>query len=1092
MKKKSYHEIFFPFRKIKKDLLILKLLLWFILFSMLNVSGSISSQSATFDLSVDGKTVKEVFKDIEVKNLDNFQHADDFMAFKQNIPNKTSLQQTTVTGTVTDASTGEPLPGVTIIISGTTIGTVSGIDGEYTLTVPGPDAVLVFSFVGYESQTTVAGDRNVIDISLDESVTLLDEVVAVGYGSQIRSNITGSVEDIRQERIRFQPVMQTSEALQGALSSIDIRQTGGAPGRESPSIRIRGFQTFSGAGNEPLVLIDGVPGSIDNVNPNDIESISVLKDAASAAIYGSRAANGVILIQTSQGEAGEMVITYTGSTGIGVPQELTEFADSWEYAISMNEAYQRLGAGLAFSEEEIQKFRSGELPNDRHYEMMFDNHAWQHDHNFSVSGGTETNQYMVSLGYSRKDGLLQNNLYDTYRENRINWFDRYRFRVNVNNELHEKLNVQTNISGSYSQMWAPAAFTGDGTLERLITRLTRQPSSDPARVPAGDQESTTGYFYAHVDRGTAWASIDSENHEDDRNWDLQGRTALTYAITNSLSITGIGAYTYNDNMYKQFRSHFIVQPYLIQSPSRLQQNTGKSNEVLLEALLRYNNTFNDIHSINIIAGASQTEHRYEWINAYRDDFPSNLLWQLSAASTANQRSNGSAHEWALRSYFARASYSYEGKYLVEGNIRYDGSSRFAKENRFGLFPSFSAGWRISEESFLQEGLPWLHNLMLRASYGQLGNQQIGVYPYQATINLGQQYVFGNSVVDGAKIGVVPNRDVTWETTSVTNVGIDLSVLRGQLNMSVEHFNKTTRDILYSISTAGVLGMSSAAVNAGEVGNTGWDFKINYNGSIGNFMYGLSPFLSTVKTEVLSLEHVDRDIGMNLFVGEALNVIYGYEADGLFVDQADIDSYYTQPYDPVPGDIRYKDLNGDGIVTPDDDRKVIGQTTPKYTYGGNLNIGYRNIYFSATFYGAGGMIRTLENYAARAFANKSGVQKWMFNNRWTPENPDRDAKYPLMKLHDEGRSDPYSWHSTYWAWDASFLKIKNIQLAYDLPSSIIEPAGISSLRVYFSGRNLFSFHNFFPGWDPEMLVESAQGGRHYQNTKVYSIGVNLQF
>ncbi len=1000
-------------------------------------------------------------------------------------------QEIEVSGTVTDAQTGEPLPGVNIVVQGTTIGTTTDMDGNYSIEAP-EDATLVFSFVGYQEVAMDIEGRQQIDVEMEQAVTELEEVVAVGYGSQKRSNISGSVTDIEGEALEDEPVAQASAALQGDISGISIRQQGGAPGRESADIRIRGFQTFSGAGNNPLILIDGVPGSLDNVNPANIENISVLKDASSAAIYGSRAANGVILVETAQGEAGTMNITYNGYVGVGEMQNTPRFADSWEYAIARNEALEYMGAGKEFTQEEIEKFRSGELPNDHHYEMAFDNYAPQTKHNLKISGGSEDNQYMFSVGYTRKDGLLQNNLYDSYSKNLENWMDRYQLRLNVNSELHDRLHAEMNLSGDYSKDIAPGAFTGDGTMERLVTRITRQPSTDAARIPAGDEKSSTGYFYAHVDRGVPWGSIDSENHENDRDWNFNGKAQLTYDVANSLEITGRAGYTFDYSKYKKFRSYFIARPYLTQKPSRLYQSMGRSDEMMLEALARYDNTFQESHEINVIAGYSQTEHRGEWVSAYRDRFPNNQLYQIGAASSANQQSNASASEWALQSYFMRANYSYEGKYMLEANARYDGSSRFAPENRYGFFPSFSGAWRISEENFIQESAPWIYDLKLRGSWGQLGNQQIGAYPYQATVNLGQEYVFGNSVVDGAEIGTVPNRGISWETTTITNVGLDISLFEGQLSASVDHFKKITSDILYGISTAGVLGMGSSDVNAGEVQNVGWDFEVSYQGSSGNFTYGFAPNFSTVNTEVLSLARVERDIGQNLFVGEPLNAIYGYKDDGLFVDEQDIESYPDQPYDPRPGDIRYKDLNGDGKVTPEDDRTVIGQTSPKYTYGGNLRLGYKNINLKVTFYGAGGMRRELEHYTARAFANGSNVQKWMFENRWTEENPDRDAIYPRMKIHGEGHGGPYSWHSTYWAWDASYLKIKTLRIGYDLPSSLIEPWGISNFRVYASSRNLVSFDNYVPGWDPEMQVVGWGGGKHYPNMRVYSLGVNVQF
>jgi TonB-linked SusC/RagA family outer membrane protein len=644
-------------------------------------------------------------------------------------------QQIEITGMVTDAQTGEPLPGVNIVVQGTTQGTTTDMDGNYSIEAPA-DATLIFSFVGYQQQTVKISGRQEIDLEMQQAVTELEEVVAVGYGSQKRSNISGSVTDIEAEALEDEPVVQVSEALQGDISGISIRQQGGAPGRESADIRIRGYGTFSRAGNEPLVLIDGVPGSLDNLNPSNIENISVLKDASSAAIYGARAANGVILVETSEGTAGVPQITYNGYIGIGEVQEMPDFADSWKYAVARNEALEYAGKGKEFSQEEIENYKSGELPNDQHYEMLFDNLAWQSKHNLKVSGGSEITQYMFSMGYTRKDGLLQNNLYNSYSKNLENWMDRYQLRLNVNSELYNRLNMKVNLAGDHSKEWGPVAFTGGGTQSRIITRFLRQPSIDKARIPAGDQKSSTGYFYAHVDRGVPWGALDSKNHQNTRDWNFNGKVDFTFNVTNSLEILARGGYTFNYDKYKKFRSKFICRPYLVQKPSRLFQTMGRNDEMMLEGLARYDETFHESHELNVILGYSQTQHRGEWVSAYRDRFPNNELYQLGAASSSNQQSNGSASEWALQSYFMRANYSYEGKYILEANARYDGSSRFAEENRYGFFPSFSGAWRISEENFVKEIAPWIYGLKIRGSWGQLGNQQIGAYPYQATINLG--------------------------------------------------------------------------------------------------------------------------------------------------------------------------------------------------------------------------------------------------------------------------------------------------------------------------------------------------------------------
>ncbi len=356
---------------------------------------------------------------------------------------------------------------------------------------------------------------------------------------------------------------------------------------------------------------------------------------------------------------------------------------------------------------------------------------------------------------------------------------------------------------------------------------------------------------------------------------------------------------------------------------------------------------------------------------------------------------------------------------------------------------------------------------------------------------------GDNVNPGIILNTVANENITWETTRIIDLGVDFSVFEGKLNLSVDYFDKTTRDILYNITTAGLLGLGSSPVNAGKVKNQGWDVSIKYRNTVGDFTYSFTPNFAIVNNEVLSLSKVEKDIQQGLFIGQPLNAIYGYVDDGLFVDEQDIQSYADQPYSPEPGDIKYKDISGpegvpDGKVTAEYDRKVIGQTSPKYTYGGQLSAKYKSFDFSLTFYGAGGMRRNLENYAARAFANKSNVQQWMWDNRWTRENPDPNAIYPRFFHHGEGRGEPYAWYSTYWSWKASYMKIKSIQIGYNMPEAVTNTLNLEGLRIYLSGRNLYSFDNYYPGWDPEILVESAQGGRHYPMTRTYVLGVNVKF
>jgi TonB-dependent starch-binding outer membrane protein SusC len=995
------------------------------------------------------------------------------------VSHATGAQQRTVSGSVTDES-GQPLPGVTVVVKGTTQGTVTNADGNYSLANIPEDATLVFSFVGMKTQEVEVGNQSTINVAMEVDAIGIEEVVAIGYGTQKKINLTGSVSTTDMDQLdRKTTATQTSQLLAGEVSGITITEEWGKPGRDQSSLQIRGLGTFSGAGNNPFVLVDGVPSSIDHVNPNDIASISVLKDAASASIYGSRAANGVIIIETEKGKRGEMQVRYESYVGLQEVTELPQYLDSWTTAEAENLARVNEGLGLKYSEEEIEKFRSGddpdEYPNKYHLRDFFNSgNGLQTKHNLTFSGGTKAVRYLFSAGYLRKNGVVAKN-----------YNDRYDVLLNVYSELRDNLKLNVSFKGINDLIKEPAIIDGGlRNFNHLISLAQRSPTTFPGKRSDG----TYGVYVGHP---AAQAGLDSESFYEKDGSRLQSNVSLEWDIFSSLKLTGRAGYNLNYAREKEFGAEFDAGRGFVFEPSRINIDWSKNDYLLLEAFLNYEKTFSN-HYIHLLGGFSQEESNNNNIGGFRDIFPTTKLPQLSVASSANDENWGGANTWKLRSFFGRLNYSFNNRYLLEGNLRYDGSSRFSEGNQYGLFPSFSAGWILSEEDFFE--IPWIKVFKLRASWGVLGNQQIGNYPYQKTLSLGHDFYPGEKIEPGIRLATLPNYDITWESTQITDVGLDLNLFEGKLNFVVDYYYKKTTDILYNLTISKVLGMGVGKQNAGEVENRGWDFELVYKNTVGDFSYKIRPIFSAVQNKVISLANVEKDIGQGLFVGEPLQSFYGYVTDGLFIDQEDIDNYAEQNYNAEPGFPRYKDIGGpdgvpDGKITSEYDRKVIGSSFPKYSFGLGISANYKNFDLFVLTQGQGG-IEKIVSGKRLALYNNGPIEEWHWEERWTEDNPDRYARYPKFI---SSYSQPFFQDvNDYWLRDASFLRVKDVQIGYNIPQKILKSTFIDECRIYFSGRNLYCFDSYEKGWDPEMYASEGSNIYFYPLTRLWSLGVNINF
>jgi TonB-linked SusC/RagA family outer membrane protein len=984
-----------------------------------------------------------------------------------------ALQQLKITGTVTDQN-GNPLPGVTILVKGTTAGTLTDATGKYSLTDAPQNAILVFSFIGMETQEIQANDRMLIDIVLKEAAIGLDEVLVVGYGIQKKVNLTGSVAAIGRRDIEKLSVTQTSQLLTGLVSGVIVNQVSGQPGKDNVDITIRGLGTFSSAGNRPLILVDGMASSLDNVNINDIASISVLKDAASASIYGTRGANGVILVETKKGKEGEFIVSYQGNVGLQRPTEIPQIVDSWVYAEMINEALTNAGDGPQYSTQEIAKFKSGEdpdnYPNKRHYDDLIKSGSGvQTDHHLSFSGGTAKNAFRFSLGYLNQHGLVA----ETY-------YKRYNILLNVDSKLKENLTLNVKLSGQNGKSNEPTSVLDVGGVDALLAYALKIPNTYAGKMSNGYYGNFTGY--------TVEGWMDSESFISNVNLNSIASVNLDWKIFKSLTLTGRSGYEYSINNYKCYQPLLVVDQNITQGPASLRERNTTNSLLTLQTFMNYDLPVN-LHAFHFLVGYSQESNRNNWLYAFRDKFPNNSLYEINAGATSNQQSSGSASEWALRSFFGRLNYNFNEKYLFEANVRYDGSSRFPKDNRYGLFPSASVGWNISKEDFFK--VLWVDNLKIRGSYGKLGNQNIDDYPYQQMLVLGRNAVFGVPEVlsAGAAATVVPNINITWESTSVMDIGLDITILKNKLSFSADYYDKLTSGILYNITASSVLGLTPSVTNAGVVSNRGIEFNIQHQNSIGSFSYNISANFSYNKNELKELANVERDINRGLFVGYPLNSIYGYVTDGLFVDQADIDNSPTQAYTAHPGDIKFVDISGpdgvpDGKVNADYDRKIIGTSFPKYNYGTNMRVSYKGFDISMQLQGVFGLKKMLDNTIGNAFQQGSNPQQWMIDSRWTKENPNPNAAYPRFLMLG-GQNEPRQWPSTFMIVNASYMRINNIQLGYSLPKGLVDKLGISNIRLYAGVKNPLTFDHFREGWDPEM--EDGYPPVSYSN-----IGVSVNF
>ena len=991
-----------------------------------------------------------------------------------------------VTGLVQDAK-GQPLPGATVQIKGTVRGTATNGEGQFSINAEIGE-VLQISYVGFLAKEVTIGSQTSLTIQLKEDVAGLEELVVVGYGVQKKVNVTGSVSSIDSEDIQSRPVTSVTSALQGLMPGVTVRNTTALPGQGAGSIRIRGIGTLGDS--EPLVVIDGIPGgNLDILNPEDIQSISVLKDAASSSIYGVRGANGVILVTTKKGKEGKQPsISYGGYYGLQTPTALPNFLGSPQYMELLNEAQRNVGRNPTYTDAEIEIARNGSDPNyyanTNWIDEIYKPSAPQQNHNLSINGGTNNLNYYISYGLLKEGGLITG---DNYSANRHN------IRVRLNTTLIDRIQLDANlgyIDRSYSGS-SEGVGAGSGPIYAAHQILPLV----PVRFTTG------GWGYIGGQRNPIAVTTDGGTNTFGSQ-EFTGNLNATIKIANGLSLRGqYGLIQSNSsriifsktiNYYSPEDGSLIYQTNPV---NKIDVRDYISRYQTFIGVLQYDRSFNEIHNVNAILGASQEQTVGSSFLATRTNLASQDVPSLNIG-TENQLNGGGAAHNALQSLFGRVNYSFRSRYLSEVNFRYDGSSRFAPNVRWNLFTSASLGWVFSEEEFFKGLTRVVESGKIRASYGSQGNDRVGSdYAYLATLGpVNNIFPIGNAYTIGYRQQSIPNKLLTWESVIKKNIGLDLVFLRGRLGVTMDVFENNTNDILLSVPLPDVLGVGSAypPQNAGKVQNRGWEVQTSWRDQTGTFRYGIHANLSDVRNEVVNLGGVPPTIGDRIrMVGEPIDAFYGLVAERLAQESDFTYNAETKKYtpnfpiiagDPVaPGDLIFRDLDGDGVITLDKDRQVIGNAIPRFTYGIRGELGWKGVDFSFFLQGVGRADGYLQGASRHALINEGSLPQTVHLDRWTPENP--DASYPRLTYQQSYNQRL----STYWLEDASYLRLKNIQLGYTLPSTLTQKFRVSRLRVYASADNLLTKSDFFYGYDPETPVTS---GGYYPQVKTFVFGLNI--
>jgi TonB-linked SusC/RagA family outer membrane protein len=993
--------------------------------------------------------------------------------------------QVTVTGTVTDEEDGVPIPGVNILERGTSNGTISDADGTYTISV-GADAVLLFSFVGMVSQEVTVGAQTIIDLALSSGTTALDEIVVVGYGTAAKTTLTGAVASVRGDELKQSPSTNFSNTLVGRVPGLFAYNRSGEPGYDGATLRIRGANTLGD--NNPLVVIDGIPNrSLDRLDPSMIESFTVLKDA-SAAIYGTQAANGVILITTKRGRIGKPTITIDMNVGMQQPTVIPEMADAATYSTMLNELkyYADPGGGMnqVYSEADIQAYADGSdpwgHPNTDWFDEVFKPWSLQHYENVSVRGGSENLKYYLSFGNRFQDAIYYNS---------ATYYSQQDFRTNIDGKITKNIDLSFDVAARSENRHFPTVSQWDS-----FRMLMRGKPNMPAYWPNGDPGPDIEYGHNPVVTTT-----DATGYNDDKNYVLQTNIRLNVTIpwVDGLSVQGNYSYDKRFRYQKVWETPWYLYTWdgnaehITEKGKRgldapqLSQNAADDYKSTYNLYVTYDKKFGG-NWLKVMVGTEGQKGLNNWMYAFRKNYVSSEIEELFAGARDEYMENdGSASQFARRSYFGRMNYNYMEKYLVEVVLRYDGSYMF--DDAWGFFPGVSLGWRIVDEAFWNDNISFFDDFKIRGSWGQTGNDrifydgQLQDYKYLTLYGFrSQSYVF--NVSENNKLlyeQAIPNPNVTWETANQFNIGFNATFLQNRMTFEADYFHNVRTNILWrrNASVPSTAGLSLPPENIGEVLNQGFEFVIGYQGNSGEFRWNISANGSYARNEIVFWDETPGIPDYQQSTGQPMGAELYYEADGIFETQDDVDAY---PHwsGAQAGDVRFKDINEDGVIDGLDRVRQEKSGLPFFTAGLNFGFNWKGLDFSLLFQGVSGAVAYIspESGEIGNYYNDYAV------NRWTPDNP--SSTYPRAW----NRDNEY-WRSqdnTFWLHNTDYIRLKNIEVGYSLPKNAVNVIGVEAMRVYINGLNLLTISG-------EKLIDpELTSGQAYPLQRIINFGLTLTF